>query len=353
MMPSLQITIQRHSLAIRHLTFGSRLRCAQLNPVIPGGRWQRWGLMSLAAFAMALMLLMSENSEAQTGQDLLSFECSNCHGLSAPAFMKRRVYNAAGNAAIITAANAAGMAAPGSPADFNSIATYLDSIKPAITLAPVAFNSPGTVIILPDLSLSSYAIVTGVATVSPPTKGTVTYNFGTSASVTYTPFTGQSGTDTWTYQGSGPVGTTSVRTASVVIAPSAGAQTFVGQMSGSWWDPARSGEGQLINFESSGSRSVVFFAYFTYNASGQASWLVGNVDYQPGATSISIPLITGTGARFGSAFRPTDAQFPSSGTAVLEYVSCTQIRLRYTGSETFTLNLSRLVGPLIGAACPS
>ncbi len=131
------------------------------------------------------------------------------------------------------------------------------------------------------------------------------------------------------------------------------AQTFVGQMSGSWWDPARSGEGQLITFETAAGRNVAFFAYFTYSSTGQASWLVGNADYQTGAASISIPVVTGSGARFGTAFKASDAQFTPAGTAVLEYVNCTQIRLRYTGADSLTLNLVRLIGPLNGVACPN
>ena len=130
-------------------------------------------------------------------------------------------------------------------------------------------------------------------------------------------------------------------------------QTFTGVLSGTWWDPARSGEGQLITFETVGTRNVVFFAWFTYNATGQASWLVGNVDYSPGATSITIPVFTASGARFGNDFRSGDVQTTPMGTVVLTYVSCTQLRLGFTGSQSFTLNLSRLVGPLTGTTCVS
>jgi hypothetical protein len=52
------------------------------------------------------------------------------------------------------------------------------------------------------------------------------------------------------------------------------AQTFTGAMSGSWWDASRGGEGQLITFESVGTRNVVYLAYFTYTADGRATWHV-------------------------------------------------------------------------------
>ena len=91
-----------------------------------------------------------------------------------------------------------------------------------------------------------------------------------------------------------------------VLACAAQAQTFTGSMSGAWWDPARSGEGQVITFEKVGTRNVAYFSYFTYTSQGAASWLVGSADYTPGASSIEIPVATGSGARFGGAFRSAD-----------------------------------------------
>jgi predicted alpha/beta superfamily hydrolase len=129
------------------------------------------------------------------------------------------------------------------------------------------------------------------------------------------------------------------------------AQTFTGAMSGSWWDASRGGEGQFITFESAGARNVVYLAYFTYTPDGRGTWHVGNVDYTPGAASISIPLVTGSGARFGSAFNAADVRTTPAGTATLEFVGCNQMRMRHTGMEGVTLNLTRLVGPLAGAGC--
>lgn len=129
------------------------------------------------------------------------------------------------------------------------------------------------------------------------------------------------------------------------------AQGFTGLMSGSWWDASRAGEGQFITFETVGTRNVAYLAYFTYTPGGVATWHVGNVDYAPGATSLSIPLITGSGPRFGAAFRPSDLATASAGTATLEFVSCGRMRLRHSGIPGVTLNLTRLVGPLTGHAC--
>ena len=135
------------------------------------------------------------------------------------------------------------------------------------------------------------------------------------------------------------------------IALPAAAQTFVGAMSGSWWDASRAGEGQFITFETVGGRSVAYLAYFTYSADGRASWHVGNADYAPGATSITIPLVTGGGPQFGAGYRSADVRIEPAGTATLEFVSCTRLRMRHTGIEGATLDLTRLVGPLAGAGC--
>jgi predicted alpha/beta superfamily hydrolase len=131
----------------------------------------------------------------------------------------------------------------------------------------------------------------------------------------------------------------------------AAAQTFAGAMSGSWWDPSRGGEGQYISFETVAGRNVAYLAYFTYTAEGRATWHVGSADFAAGATSISVPLITGSGARFGADFRAADVRVASAGTAELEFVSCTQLRMRHSAMAGEVLNLARLVGPLAGAGC--
>ena len=136
-----------------------------------------------------------------------------------------------------------------------------------------------------------------------------------------------------------------------VMAGPAAAQTFGGSLSGTWWDASRDGEGHVITFETVGSRNIAFLAYFTYDANGAASWQVGSVEYTAGATSLAIPLITGSGARFGSEFRAADVVRTAAGTATLEYVSCSRMRLRHSDIPGTTLELTRLVGPLAGAAC--
>jgi len=141
--------------------------------------------------------------------------------------------------------------------------------------------------------------------------------------------------------------------AACLLAPAAHAATFTGAMSGTWWNAGRGGEGQLINFESAGARNVAFVAYFTYDDQRRATWLVGSADFQADAPSITVPLVRGSGARFGANFQSTEVVTAPAGTATLEFVSCREMRLRYSGEVTFSVTLTRTIGPLVGdASCP-
>src|SRR5262245_39988149 len=129
----------------------------------------------LLALAIGSLSLNAPASEA-----LFTSLCSACHDNSV--HPKGLVYNAAGNAAIISRVNALGMGSAGSAEDFASIAAWLDADKRMITLAPVAASGP-TVIRLEDIKVSAAVnnahlkVVTGIETVTPPAKGTVTYTF--------------------------------------------------------------------------------------------------------------------------------------------------------------------------------
>lgn len=127
---------------------------------------------------------------------------------------------------------------------------------------------------------------------------------------------------------------------------------FTGRMSGSWWDPARGGEGQFISFERVGGRRVVMLAWFTYDDEGNPRWLVGSADYGAGAGSIEIPLLSGRGARFGVGFEPGDVVLEDAGTVQLSHLACDRLGFDYQGEgDEITLELERLVGPLNGAGC--
>src|SRR5947207_2926852 len=255
-------------------------------------RQEKLSVRLLALIGASAMLLSGAGSSAEASQELFASLCGGCHNNSV--HPKNLVFNAAGNVAIIEQVNAHGVGAQGSLADHTAIATWLDSVKPTITLAPVAHDSAGTVIPLWDIIVyggedrTDWQMIASIATVSPPTKGKVTYKFkngfGKPSYVTYTPFSGQSGVDTWTYQGTGPGGATTIRTASVAIAAALGG---VANYQGLWWAaPAGAEDGWGINFAHQGN--VIFGTWFTYDTTGRG-WLITLLPKPNPSTGVSNP----------------------------------------------------------------
>jgi cytochrome c peroxidase len=132
---------------------------------------------------------------------------------------------------------------------------------------------------------------------------------------------------------------------------STGTNRMVGTASGGWWDSARGGEGSFISFERAGDRRVISVYYFTYDDEGRATWLVGDADHTERANRIEVQLFTGSGARFGLDFDSADVRIRPAGRAIIEQDGCGNMRMRYNGSVTFGLDLTRLVGELSGVSC--
>lgn len=104
--------------------------------------------------------------------------------------------------------------------------------------------------------------------------------------------------------------------------------------SGSWFDPARNGEGIVLELLADGS-AVAF--WFTYPAGGEAGaqmWLFGTgwVDgNRIRFESMRRPL----GARFGAAFDPAAVQYTEWGSLELEAADCGRLTLRWQGPPEF------------------
>jgi len=290
--------------------------------------------ITIAAGLVGSALLFGATAAAQDGASLFNQMCFKCHdGVQHPQAL---VYNAAGNVAIIEAVNAKGMGAGGSLADHSSIAAYLDTVKPTINMAPVPHDSPGTTIPLWDIIVqmadvnAGLKIIFSIVTVSPPTKGTVSYavgnGFGKPSLVTYTPFPGQSGVDTWTYQGTGPEASTTVRTASVYIASDASASP---NYEGLWWAaPASSESGWGINFAHQGD--TIFASWFTYDLTGKGLWLVMTAP-KTAPNTYSGTLYTTTGPAFNAVpFSPAQVTATAVGNGTLTFSDANDGNFAYT-----------------------
>lgn len=128
---------------------------------------------------------------------------------------------------------------------------------------------------------------------------------------------------------------------------------LAGKFSGSWFDPARNGEGALVEFGREGSRRVAFVAWYTYFEGGQR-WLVGNADYQPGAKTVTVPLLLTSGGQFGMAFDPAQVETTPWGEVTLSLADCSAMRFEWSedDGESGEFLYQRLVSSLDGVSCP-
>jgi hypothetical protein len=294
------------------------------------------------------MLLLCASSSAQTGAELFTSKCAGCH--DNVAHPHDLVYNAAGNAAVIQAVIARGMPVTSSLADLTSIATYLDGIKPTITMAAVAANPIATKLSLFDIIVSAatghadWKIIDHIETVTPPTKGTVTYKggngFARPSFVTYTPFPGQSGIDTWTYRGIGPdeATSTTVRTASVMIAGGSSPN-----YQGLWWNaPANSESGWGVNLAHQGD--TIFASWFTYDTAGKGWWLVATAD-KTATNTYSGKLYSTRGPAFSATpWNPLTVVPTEQGTATFTFTDTNNGSFHYVvGGVDQTKTITREV----------
>ena len=156
-------------------------------------------------------------------------------------------------------------------------------------------------------------------------------------------------------------GTSAVPTATVNVGPYDPAaygqgtqlQPIAGKLSGSYYDPARNGEGVLVEIGRLGTRKTIFFTWYTY-LGGAQRWVAGNIDFASGATQVTIPLITTSGGQFGSGFNPSQVQVSTFGSATVTFPTCSTMRFQWSesGGQSGAFNYQRLVEGLEGVVCP-
>lgn len=130
-------------------------------------------------------------------------------------------------------------------------------------------------------------------------------------------------------------------------------QPISGNLSGSYYDPLRNGEGVLVEAGQQGTRRVFFLTWYTY-AGGVQRWIVGNADYVPGTTEINVPLLITSGGLFGAAFNPSQVQWSNWGNATVSFPTCSTMRFQWVenGGQTGSYNYQRLLEGLDGVRCP-
>jgi len=122
-------------------------------------------------------------------------------------------------------------------------------------------------------------------------------------------------------------------------------------LSGSWYDPARNGEGLVIQWLPDGS---VLAIMFTYDTNGNQMWIFG-VGQSDGKT-VTIDALYPTGfTSWGSSFDMDQVVLEPWGTFTLTWTDCNTLAFEYTsevsGYGSAARGYSRLTS-LSGLACP-
>lgn len=192
-----------------------------------GSRPVTMGALVRAAFAALLFATtfasaQTTSGNATTGATRYTAKgCNTCH--AAGIAKQANAINAGGH---ITHANTQGMGgAANVGTDYNDIAAYFATLYTGLAAQNVTFGN-ALAIAIPNIVLATtYGDYAGLRQVSAPTRGSVSFA-GTTA--TYTPTTGQCGSDSFTYEAfRTPSGTSNVRSVSLTIAnPSAPSLLF-------------------------------------------------------------------------------------------------------------------------------
>ena len=118
-------------------------------------------------------------------------------------------------------------------------------------------------------------------------------------------------------------------------------------ISGTWYDPERSGEGFMIDVARDG---VVAVSFYTYDTQGRQMWIIGAGTVNGNGFEIDFELTDGT--VYGSAFNPLDVNRYPWGTGKFTFSSCYAGKVEVIPNgdfsaefETQTIDLTRLTLP--------
>ncbi len=121
-------------------------------------------------------------------------------------------------------------------------------------------------------------------------------------------------------------------------------------ISGSWYDPLRSGEGMLIE-ELAGDLALIY--WFTYTPDGQQAWVYGVAPIENEAVSMD-QLYQTSGTFFGDDFQSEDVINSLWGSGQLVFDDCASMSLSFDAIDerygTGQLQLQKLTG-VVGQTC--
>ena len=123
-------------------------------------------------------------------------------------------------------------------------------------------------------------------------------------------------------------------------------------ITGSWYDPARDGEGYNIEIIGPSLEPLMLAYFYTYDDTGNQMWLVGTGKIS--GDTATVPMQVTSGTVFGPGFDADDVIRQDWGTVTFIFSSCDAGTATYNsimGFGTGTSNLVR-VSSVTGLSCP-
>jgi len=99
--------------------------------------------------------------------------------------------------------------------------------------------------------------------------------------------------------------------------------TITPGITGSWFDPARDGEGYNIEIIGPSLEPQMLAYFYTYDEAGNQMWLTG-VGPVNGDTAV-VPVEVFSGPVFGTGYDPDDLDREDWGTLTFTFISCTEV----------------------------
>ncbi len=105
-------------------------------------------------------------------------------------------------------------------------------------------------------------------------------------------------------------------------------------ISGSWYNPQRSGEGFVLEYLPNGTVLVIWFTFPATGEAGAQDWIIGEGGYVDGNRVRFDRMYRTVGGAWGNAFDPGAIRRVEWGTLEFEFHDCNSATFRYAGPES-------------------
>ncbi len=106
-------------------------------------------------------------------------------------------------------------------------------------------------------------------------------------------------------------------------------------ISGSWFNPDRSGEGVIVQHLDDGRVLAFWFTYPALGEAGDQAWLIAQEGVIDGDTVRFANVLRPQGTRFGAAFDPAQVSLTPWGTLEMRFANCNSATLTWAGPTAF------------------